>query len=116
MAGAIALRRGGSSGGSRPSARGRAARGDTMPGQRFIGTFGERRQEIELEPLGNGRYAATMGGVRHEVDARPFSGGSQSLLIDGQSYDVELEVAGPSQAEGAYNALVRGRLVQLTVQ
>lgn len=83
---------------------------------RFIGTFGSQTQEIDVDPLGDGRYEVEMQGVRHSIDARRAAGGNWSLLIDGQSYDIELEVATPSETEGRYNCLVRGRVVQLTVQ
>jgi biotin carboxyl carrier protein len=87
-----------------------------MAGQRFIGSYRDSTSEIDLEPLGNGRYVVTVGGKSHQVDARRFQGGNWSLIIDGQSFDIELEVATRSEIEGGYNCLVRGRVVQLTVQ
>lgn len=84
--------------------------------QRFIGTYGQQSQEIELEPLGEGRYVVTVAGRRHEVDARRFAGGNWSIIIDGQSFDCELEVSSKQEVEGGYNCLLRGRVVSLTVQ
>jgi biotin carboxyl carrier protein len=82
-----------------------------MTRQRFVGTFGDKKRDIELESLGDGRYAIALDGKEHVVDARRFAGGNWSVLIDGQSYDVELEVAGESESDGAYNALIRGRVI-----
>jgi biotin carboxyl carrier protein len=87
-----------------------------MGAERYIATYGQQTRELELESLGHGRYRVTLNGRAHEVDARRATGGNWSLLIDGQSYDIELEVAGSHEGEGRYNALVRGRVVPLTVQ
>lgn len=88
-----------------------------MSNQRFVATFGEQKEEVQVTALGDGRYRVMLGGIAHEVDARRFGGGSLSLLIDHQSYDLELEVAqGTTESLGHYNILVRDKLVQLTVR
>jgi biotin carboxyl carrier protein len=87
-----------------------------MGAQRFIGSYGGKETPIDLEKLPNGQYAITVDGKVHVADACRLGGGQWNLLLDGQSYDIELEVAGPQESEGAYNALVRGRVVSLTVQ
>lgn len=87
-----------------------------MTRQRFIATHGATTETIEVVSQGGGRYQVLLDGVTHTVDARRFAAGTWSLLIDDQSYDVELEVAGPTESKGAYNTLVRGKVVSLTVQ
>jgi biotin carboxyl carrier protein len=82
----------------------------------FIGTHKEEEKRLKVHSLGEGRYEVDVEGVVHQVDARRFGGGNWSLIIDGQSYDVELEVAGPNESEGAYNSLVRGRVVRLRMR
>lgn len=87
-----------------------------MSGQGFIGTFKAASKELRVHSHERGRYTVEIEGVRHEVDAHRFGGGNWSLLIDGDSYDIELEVSEANEADGKYNALVRGRIVPLTVQ
>jgi biotin carboxyl carrier protein len=87
-----------------------------MSEQKFIATHGEQTRELKVTALGDGRYAVTIDGVSRQVDARRFAGGTWSLLIDQESFDVELEVAGPTESAGQYNSLVRGQVVRLTVR
>jgi biotin carboxyl carrier protein len=87
-----------------------------MANHRYVATSGALTRNLELEALGGGRYTITVDGKPREVDARRLAGGNWSVLIDGQSYDIELEVAGATEREGAYNTLVRGHVVGLTVQ
>lgn len=87
-----------------------------MATHRFIGTSGATTRALDLESHGSGRYTVTVDGTPRDVDARRLAGGNWSVLIDGQSYDIELEVAGATEREGAYNALVRGKVVGLSVQ
>jgi biotin carboxyl carrier protein len=87
-----------------------------MSSQLFIGSYGGTDRDIRVTPTGEGCYTVEIAGETHEVDARRFAGGNWSVIIDGQSYDVELEVAGPNESDGHYNSLVRGRVVQLVVR
>lgn len=87
-----------------------------MAMHRYISTSGTTTSTLELEAKSGGQYTVTVDGVPHQVDARRLAGGNWSILIDGQSYDIELEVAGATEREGAYNALVRGRVITLNVQ
>lgn len=89
-----------------------------MATHRYIATSGATTSTLDLEAAkgGGGRYTVTVDGEVHQVDARRLAGGNWSVLIDGQSYDIELEVAGATEREGSYNALVRGRVIDLTVQ
>ena len=88
-----------------------------MSAQTFIAKYDAQKKTLKVIPKSEGRYEVEIDGVRHAVDARRFAGGTWSLLIDGQSYDVELEVAGPKESAGAYNALVRGAVISgLVVQ
>jgi acetyl/propionyl-CoA carboxylase alpha subunit len=84
--------------------------------QQFIGTHNGKDKNVRVLSQGSGTYQIEIDGVVHQVDARRFGGGNWSLIIDGQSYDVELEVAGPNESEGAYNSLVRGRVVPLRMR
>ncbi|MFO0722523.1 MAG: biotin/lipoyl-containing protein [Myxococcota bacterium] len=87
-----------------------------MGAQRFIGTYRGKDTPIDVEKLPNGQYSVSINGRSHVADAARLGGGQWNLLLDGQSYDIELEVAGGQESDGAYNTLVRGRLVSLTVQ
>ena len=87
-----------------------------MTTHRFIGTHGQEQRTIELEPHEGGRYRITVDDRAYEVDARQLEGGNWSLLIDGKSYDVELERTGDQESLGHYNALVWGKVVDLTVR
>jgi len=87
-----------------------------MATHRYVASSSGISKNLDLTPTGKGEYAITLDGVIHHVDARRLAGGNWSVLIDGQSYDIELEVAGTSEREGAYNALIRGRVVALNVQ
>jgi biotin carboxyl carrier protein len=87
-----------------------------MSGYLYVGSHRDQEKHIRVHPIGDGRYTVEIDGTSHQVDARRFGGGNWSLLIDGQSYDVELEVAGSNESEGAYNSLVRGRVVHLVVR
>ena len=87
-----------------------------MSGQLFIATHRDSEQRLRVHSQGDRTYVVEIDGVRHEVDARRFGGGQWSIIIDGQSYDVELEVAGPNESEGRYNSLIRGRVVRLQVR
>lgn len=87
-----------------------------MAQHRYVATSGNLKRNVDLTPKADGHYDVTIEGVVHHVDARRLAGGNWSVLIDGQSYDVELEVAGATEREGAYNALVRGNVVSLTVE
>lgn len=87
-----------------------------MTGQLFIATHEGNERQVRVTRASEGSYLVEVDGVRHEVDACRFGGGNWSLIINGQSYDVELEVAGSNESDGAYNALVRGRLVGLRVR
>ena len=87
-----------------------------MSKQLFVGVYKKLSRNIELEQNSDGSYVVTLDGERHEVDARRFEGGTWSLIIDGHSYDVELEVSGKNESEGEYVALVRGSVIELSVQ
>ena len=85
-------------------------------GENFIGTHNGQDKNLRVTSRGDGAYEIEIDGAVHQVDARRFGGGNWSLIIDGQSYDVELEVAGENESEGAYNSLVRGRVVRLRMR
>ncbi|MBI2374393.1 MAG: acetyl-CoA carboxylase biotin carboxyl carrier protein subunit [Deltaproteobacteria bacterium] len=83
---------------------------------RYVAIHGKKTSDVGVTPIGGSRYLVELDGATHEVDALRFSGGNWSVIIDRQSYDVELEVAGDQESEGRYNTLVRGQVVNLTVQ
>jgi len=87
-----------------------------MSKQSFVGEYNKLSRNIELEQTADGHYLVSIDGTSHEIDARRFEGGTWSLIIDGLSYDVELEVAGKNESEGQYVALVRGSVMEFSVQ
>ncbi|MEQ9497001.1 MAG: biotin/lipoyl-containing protein [Deltaproteobacteria bacterium] len=86
-----------------------------MSTHQFIARHDGDEKKISVERTAPGHYRVVVDGVARDVDARAFAAGTLSLLIDDRSYDVELEVAGDSEAKGSYNTLVHGEVVRLDV-
>jgi len=87
-----------------------------MNKQTFVASHEKVNSEIVVKKTKNGAYLVTLDGVEHVVDAHQYEGGTWSLIIDNSSYDVELELGSDSETDGEYTALVRGSVVELTVQ
>jgi len=87
-----------------------------MSKQLFVGEHAGQQHNLELEHQKNGRYIIQVDGKSHTVDAQRFEGGTWSLIIDGHSYDVELEITGKNESEGRYVSLIRGSVIELSMQ
>lgn len=87
-----------------------------MNKQAFVSSHQKTNSDILVEKTKSGSYIVTVDGVEHVVDAHQYEGGTWSLIIDNSSYDVELELGSESESDGQYTALVRGSVIELTVQ
>ena len=86
-----------------------------MNKQAFVSSHQKTNSDILVEKTKSGSYIVTVDGVEHVVDAHQYEQ-PWSLIIDNSSYDVELELGSESESDGQYTALVRGSVIELTVQ